>query len=136
MRESSGQVARTPYDMVGGAEVVRTVVNRFYDLMETDPAYAELRAMHASDLTPMRNSLVGFLSAWLGGPKDWFEQRPGACMMSMHRAMVIPEATARQWSSAMTRAVTEQVPDPEIAARMGNALGSLARGMINMPARA
>lgn len=123
----------TPYDLVGGGEIVRQVVERFYDLMESEPAYEPLRAMHAADLTPMRTSLSGFLTAWLGGPRDWFEQRPGACMMSMHRGMTIPGRVARQWADAMRRAIAEKVPDPAIAARMADALGSLAEGMANVP---
>jgi len=133
MSENVQERAR-PYDLVGGGEIVRQLVGRFYDLMESDPAYAELRAMHAADLSPMRDSLSGFLTAWLGGPRDWFEQRPGACMMSMHRGMSIPEATAHQWSDAMRRAVTQCVPNAVIAAKMAEALGSLAHGMANDPA--
>jgi len=125
---------RTPYDLIGGAEIVRQVVDRFYDLMEEDAAYAELRAMHASDLAPMRQSLAGFLTAWLGGPRAWFEARPGVCMMSMHRRMTIPEAAASQWADAMHRAVTEFVSDRSVAEKMAQALASLAHAMANVPA--
>ena len=64
----------TPYDRIGGREVLRAIVNRFYDLMDEDPAYAGLRAMHAEDLAPMRQSLTGFLTGWSGGPRDWFAE--------------------------------------------------------------
>jgi hemoglobin len=127
------QMNRSPYEMVGGSEVVRQIVERFYDLLETDPQYGELRAMHATDLAPMRRSLSGFLTGWLGGPRDWFDQRPGACMMSMHRGMVINAATAWQWSDAMRRAVTTSVPDPIMGGKLAEALGSLAKGMANVP---
>ena len=60
----------TPFEAIGGASTVRLIVNRFYDLMDTDSAYAELREIHAPDLTPMRRSLAGFLDGWLGGPRD------------------------------------------------------------------
>ena len=120
---------RTAYDMIGGATIVRKVVDRFYDLMDADPAYAELRALHAPDLDPMRSSLSGFLNAWLGGPRDWFEQRPGMCMMSAHRGVTIGEQTARQWADAMTKAVNEQVADAAFATKLAEALGSMALGM-------
>ena len=61
--------------------------------------------MHAADLSPMRESLTDFLMAWMGGPRDWFEKRPGACVMSAHRALEgMNYATATQWVLAMQQA--------------------------------
>ena len=91
---SQPQQGATPYDLIGGAPVIRRIVDRFYDLMDQDPAYAELRALHAPDLGPMRHSLSGFLNAWAGGPRDWFEENPGKCMMSAHKGIAIAPATA------------------------------------------
>jgi hemoglobin len=119
----------TPYDLAGGAERVRAFVERFYDLMDADPAYAELRALHAPDLGPMRASLAGFLSAWLGGPRDWFEQRPGVCMMSAHGKVRIDAKTARQWTEAMARALADSGIDPALTERINEAFARMAQGM-------
>ncbi len=70
---------------------MQAIVDRFYDLMDNDPAYAELRAMHAPDLTRMRGELARFLAGWAGGPRDWFEDNPGRCMMSVHKPYAILE---------------------------------------------
>lgn len=129
MTDTLAPVRATPYDLVGGQQVVRRLVDRFYDLMEGDPAFGELRALHAPDLGPMRDSLTGFLAAWLGGPRDWFEQRPGRCMMSAHRDVPITEASARQWADAMTQAVSECVADARLAGKMAEALSAMALGM-------
>ncbi|GLK44393.1 hypothetical protein GCM10017612_23130 [Novosphingobium resinovorum] len=48
--EQPSPVPDTPYHRLGGAPVFEAIANRFYDLMVSDPAYAELRAMHAADL--------------------------------------------------------------------------------------
>lgn len=120
---------RTAYDLLGGRPVVRRLVDRFYDLMEDDPAYAELRALHAPDLGPMRESLTDFLVAWLGGPRDWFEQRPGRCMMSVHRGVAITQISADQWADAMTRALVESVADAALSHKMADALASMALSM-------
>jgi hemoglobin len=110
--------------------VFEAIANRFYDLMEQDPAYAELRAMHAPDLGPMRQSLPRFLAGWAGGPRDWFEANPGKCMMSMHREFPIDRQTAGQWADAMTRAIGDAAPQPEnIAQAMTDVLSRMARGM-------
>lgn len=120
----------SPYARIGGEPIVRGIVDRFYDLLEHDPAYAPLRALHAADLEPVRHGLTRFLSGWLGGPRDWFDRGP--CIMSLHRAFPITLALADQWAMAMTCAIAgEETIDPRLADAMTEALGHMARGMIN-----
>ena len=121
--------ATTPYDLVGGMPVVETIVNRFYDLLDENPVFAELRALHAPDLAPMRTSLSGFLAAWLGGPRDWFSDNPGKCMMSAHRDVKMDPEVGRQWADAMASAIADSPVEPELGAKMADALGDLARSM-------
>lgn len=122
----------TPYDRLGGRETIQRIVDRFYDLMDSEPAYAELRAMHAPDLAPMRGSLTGFLCGWSGGPRDWFDANPGRCMMSIHKSHPISADTAGQWAAAMRQAIDQTVADadPEIAGAMGDVLENMALGMV------
>lgn len=121
----------TPYEALGGAPVITRIVERFYDLMEGEADYADLRAMHAADLGPMRKSLAGWLSAWTGGPKDWFEQNPGKCVMSAHRGLGVSQETARQWVHAMQRAISECGPDNrELGQMMAERLDMMAHGMV------
>ncbi len=121
---------RTPYERLGGLDELRRITDRFYDLMEQDQAFAELRAMHAGDLGPMRESLPGFLAGWSGGPRDWFDAHPGKCMMSMHKPFPITRETAGQWAQCMERAIADTgLPDPEIAKALSDVLGQMARGM-------
>lgn len=121
---------KTPYELAGGADVVEAIVARFYALMDTDPAYAELRAIHAEDLGPVKEGLTQFLKAWMGGPKDWFEQ--GRCVMSLHRAFPISGAIGEQWADAMQRAIAGQEDmDSDLAQAMGERLAQIAKAMVN-----
>lgn len=120
----------SPFERMGGGPAVAALVNAFYDQMEANPAYAELREMHASDLQPMRVSLAAFLSGWLGGPRDWFDRNPGKCMMSLHSGLPITEQTARQWIDAMNDALKAQPIEPAFAEALGNAFRNLAQGMV------
>lgn len=122
--------AASPFDRLGGAPVFEAICNRFYDLMDQDPQYAELRAMHAIDLAPMRESLPRFLAGWAGGPRDWFAENPGRCMMSIHKPFDISKASADQWADAMQRAIADVAPEPaDMAKAMGGVLADLARSM-------
>lgn len=119
----------TPFEMVGGTTAVQQIVDRFYDLMDEDETYGGLRGLHAPDLRPMRKSLAGFLTAWLGGPRDWFDEQPGRCMMSAHRGVPMSTEVGRQWAEAMTRAIADSPVEPAFGAKMAAALSELAARM-------
>lgn len=121
----------TPYERIGGRPPIERMVARFYDLMDSEPAFAPLRAIHAADLVPMRERLADFLTAWMGGPRDWFDKNPGACIMSAHAAMPgIDRATAEQWIACMTRAAREIIEaDPDLAASMLDSMATMCRAM-------
>lgn len=120
-----------PYEMIGGKAAIRAVVDRFYDLVETDPAYRRLRAMHAEDLAPMRESLAAFLGFWLGGPESWRPVNGGGCVMSLHGRFKINESDAREWMDAMTRAISDNAVEPALAKAMTDALARMSGGMVN-----
>jgi len=120
----------SPFKRIGGHQAMRAITERFYDLMDQEPGYAELRAIHAEDLTPMREALPLFLAGWAGGPRDWFERNPGKCMMSLHAPFPITRQTAEQWADAMTRAIAEtELADREVAEAMSDVLTRMAKGM-------
>jgi hemoglobin len=120
----------TPFHRLGGHATMQAICDRFYDLMDSDPAYAELRAMHAPDLSRMRTSLASFLAGWSGGPRDWFEQNPGRCMMSVHKPYTISRTASVQWAEAMKRAIADVAPaDGDLARAMAGVLEQLALGM-------
>ncbi len=119
-----------PYEIIGGRPVVQRLVDCFYDLMDQEADYAALRAIHAPDLAPMRQSLTGFLCGWLGGPRDWFEANPGRCVMSAHAPIPITPQTAAQWMSAMDRALEDAGIDPDLKTQIRTAFGRMSAGMV------
>jgi len=121
----------TPFERIGGRPPIRNLVERFYDLMDTEPAFARLRAIHQADLAQMREKLSDFLTAWMGGPRDWFEKNPGSCIMSAHGAMPgIDRETAEQWIACMKRAARPMIEaDPDLAASMLDSMATMCRAM-------
>lgn len=129
MTDETAPKTATPFERIGGAAAVRQIVDAFYDAMDRDPAYARLRAMHAQDLSPMRDSLTGFLTVWLGGPRDWLVAKGRFCIMSRHSAMAIDAETAAQWNQAMRGALTSTGVTPDLAQEMDQAFTQLANAM-------
>jgi hemoglobin len=93
---------QSPYDLLGGEPGVRALVDRFYDIMDADPAAAGIRAMHGADLAPMRQKLFEFMSGWLGGPRLY-----SSCIMSGHRPFAIGANERDQWLTCMRRAMDD-----------------------------
>ena len=127
--QSSSETATTevtPYELVGGEATVRRLADRFYEIMDTDPGAARIRAMHGQDLAPIRQFLFEFLSGWLGGPPLYFQRSEHRCIMSAHRPFAIGEAERDQWMMCMRRAMDDCAVPPQLRALMDQALLRMA----------
>jgi len=121
----------SPYERIGAEPTVRRIVARFYEIMDSDPAVAPLRALHAGDLTPMREKLGDFLVGWLGGPPVYFQRQDARCMGEAHSGFAIDGAIRDQWMSCMNRALDENQVEPELRALISAALARMTGGMVN-----
>jgi hemoglobin len=121
----------TAHARLGGDEALRALVDRFYDLMDLEPAYAGIRALHPATLDNSRDKLYWFLSGWLGGP-DLYTQRMGhPRLRARHLPYQIGLAERDQWLACMTQAMRECVVDGELAERLGAAFFNTADWMRN-----
>ncbi|MDN3545450.1 MAG: group II truncated hemoglobin [Roseateles asaccharophilus] len=122
----------TAYQWVGGEAAVRTLVDRFYDLMDLEPAYAELRALHPSSTEGSRDKLFWFLCGWLGGP-DYFVERFGhPRLRARHMPFRIGIAERDQWMACMMQAMAECELDPELQRRLSESFMGTADWMRNV----
>ena len=103
----------TPYDMLGGESALHALVERFYDLMELEPAYTAVRATHGPTLDSARQKLFWFLSGWLGGPNLYIERFGHPRLRMRHLPFAIGVAERDQWVACMDQAMREcQVLEP------------------------
>jgi len=124
---------QTPYEMIGGPEKLRAIVDRFYDLMELEPRFAELRAVHGSTLEHAREKLFMFLSGWLGGPPLYTDKFGHPMLRARHLPFAIGEVERDQWIACMGQALEElEVPEPFRLGLIGN-LFKTADWMRNRP---
>jgi hemoglobin len=121
----------TAYGAVGGADAVRALVDRFYDLMDLELTFAGIRALHPHTLDGSRNKLTMFLSGWLGGP-DLYQQRFGhPRLRARHLPYEIGIAERDQWMACMGQAMQECGLDAALQERLLAAFANTADWMRN-----
>jgi hemoglobin len=98
---------KTTYELIGGEEKLRELVNRFYDLMALDPAYAGIRAMHPEDLSSSGDKLFMFLSGWMGGPDLFVEKNGYPRLKARHMTFSIGISERDQWLQCMRQAMKD-----------------------------
>jgi len=129
--EGAEKPAQTPYALLGGGAAVRALVERFYDLMDLEPQYAELRALHATDLAHAREKLYLFLSGWLGGPNLYIERHGHPMLRARHLPFAIGIRERDQWLACMDQAMAEQEVTEDLRQRLRQAFFQTADWMRN-----
>jgi len=123
--------AATGFTLLGGEPGVRALVDRFYDLMDLEPAYAGLRRLHPHQLDGSRDKLHWFLCGWLGGP-DLYQQRFGhPRLRARHLPYAIGIAERDQWLACMKQALAENGVEAALAERLHTAFSGTADWMRN-----
>ena len=122
-----------PYQTIGGDVPVRALVERFYDLMDLEPAYRELRHVHHASLDGARDKLFWFLSGWLGGPQHYVERFGHPRLRARHLPFAIGIRERDQWLACMAQAMREQAVDEHLAARLAESFFNTADWMRNTP---
>jgi hemoglobin len=131
MQEEGQDAATTAFDMVGGEAAVRALVDRFYDLMDIEPEYSVIRALHPTTLEGSRDKLFWFLCGWLGGPQHFVERFGHPRLRARHMPYSIGIAERDQWMSCMVQAMKDEQLDPALAQRLAESFANTADWMRN-----
>ena len=123
----------TAFEWLGGEARVQALVDRFYDLMDLEPAYKELRAVHGSDLADARQKLFWFLCGWLGGPNHYIERFGHPRLRARHMPFKIGLVERDQWLACMDQAMGEVGVDEALRAKLREAFFGTADWMRNTP---
>lgn len=126
--------ALTHYQRIGGAEKVRTLVHRFYQIMDELPESYGIRKMHAADLQNSEDKLFKFLSGWMGGPQLFVQEYGHPMLRRRHMQFAIGESERDQWLLCMNKAMEESIEDINLRRELASALAGLADHMRNQAA--
>lgn len=99
------------YEIVGGDETFRRLVDTFYARVEADDL---LRPMFPEDLEPGKYWQFLFLTQYFGGPARYMSQRGHPRLRMRHAPFIIDQAARDAWLEHMLAAVDEvDIPEPQ-----------------------
>lgn len=124
-------MTETVYEKIGGAERVRALVDRFYDLMDERPEFAGIRALHPDDMAGSREKLYLFLSGWMGGPSLYIERFGHPMLRARHLPFPIGASERDQWLACMDQAMRDLELDERLRASLLGAFQRTADHMRN-----
>ena len=121
------------YQLIGGPAAIRALVNRFYDLVDTEPRAAALRQMHLNGhgLAHAREAQTDFLTGFLGGPQLYFERNRHQDVRAIHAHLAIDRDARDAWLYCMDKALKEEGVDEALQARMMSAFTRVATMLVN-----
>jgi hemoglobin len=128
---TAGSAHETLFESAGGEAAVRALVDRFYDLMDIEPGYRELRAAHGSTLADARDKLFWFLCGWLGGPAHYTERFGHPRLRMRHMPFAIGVLERDQWVACMDQAMRECALDAALRERLNQSFFQTADWMRN-----
>ncbi len=136
--EEVGSGKQTLFELLGGSESgitrVRELVESFYDVMDSDPKAAGIRAMHAQDLTEAREKLFMFLTGWTGGPQLYIDRYGHPFLRRRHLPFSIGESERDQWMYCMIQAMRKIGIEEPLMVKLAEQLYGVADFMQNRAA--
>ncbi|WP_107873277.1 group II truncated hemoglobin [Pseudoduganella sp. UC29_71] len=121
------------YDTIGGETKLREMVDRFYDLMELEPEFAGIRALHPPSTEGSRDKLFWFLSGWMGGPDSFVERFGHPRLRARHLPFPIGTSERDQWLRAMAWAMEDVGIAEALRVRLMESFYQTADWMRNHP---
>ncbi|NKB63038.1 MAG: globin [Gammaproteobacteria bacterium] len=99
------------YQAAGGYNGLITLVDRFYDYMDSLPEASVIREMHPETLDESKEKLARFLSGWLGGPKRYQEKYGPIRIPMVHLHLDVGAAERDAWLLCMEKALDDSSYD-------------------------
>ena len=102
------------FQLIGGEDGLKSLVERFYDIIDSAPKASRLRALHPKSLKQSREKFFMFLSGWTGGPQLYVEKFGHPRLRMRHMPFSIGIVERDQWIWCMNKALDESNIDARV----------------------
>ncbi|MCY3833230.1 MAG: globin [Chloroflexi bacterium] len=118
------------YELVGGEEPLRLVVESFYDKVAGDRV---LRPMYPADLAESKRRLFLFLVQFFGGPSRYSEERGHPRLRMRHFPFAIDRQARDHWLDHMRAAIDAAAIEEPARTMMRDYFERSSAFLINQP---
>ncbi len=94
----------TPFEMLGGKEIIERLVDAFYNHVSTHP---DLMPLFPNAFVEIARKQKQFLTQYLGGPPLYSMEHGHPMMRARHMPFQITETRAQAWLSCMRKAMDD-----------------------------
>ena len=119
----------TPFDAVGGEAKIRSIVDRFYDIVDVDAPV--LREMLPRDDSVSRDKLFAYLVEWTGGPELYTPDRGHPRMRMRHDPFSIGADEVETWLRCFSQSLDDNGVVGPIREFLDTRVAALAHHMQN-----
>lgn len=123
----------TALDDIGGETSLRSLVETFYDLIETLPEGSNLRRLHARGhgVAHAKVEQFNFLSGFMGGRQYYMEKHGHMDVKLMHAHVPIRQADADNWLVCMRQALAAEGLEGPHVDKLNSVFARVAAILIN-----
>lgn len=123
------------YDLVGGKNGVKNLVQVFYDIVETNPEAHKLHLLHlrGNGVAHSRIEQFNFLSGFLGGPKLYVEKHGHSNVRTVHEHVEITVESKDIWLNCMSITIDAIGMEASTKAKLMNNFTVVAERLVNRP---
>ena len=121
---------QTPFELLGGADAIRRLVDAFYPRVQADP---DLAPIFPADITPVRDKQYLFLTQFLGGPPLYSEQYGHPMLRARHLQHPVTPRRREAWLRCMVAAMDEVGISGDVRDFVYGRLVQVADHMVNRP---
>jgi len=102
-------MTRTVLDQIGGEEALRSLVEHFYDLVETLPEGQRIVHLHMEGhgIAQTRIEQFNFMCGFMGGRQYYMEKHRHMNVKKIHAHVPITSQDAEDWLAIMDRALRD-----------------------------
>ncbi|WP_100404837.1 globin domain-containing protein [Bacillus solitudinis] len=98
------QLSQTPYEALGGEQVLSELVNTFYQYVSKHP---DLSPLFPEDLSETARKQIQFLTQFLGGPTLYSDEHGHPMLRARHMPFAITPLHAEAWLNCMKKAMDD-----------------------------
>lgn len=121
----------TLYDRLGGEAGLTALVDKYLEILRTNPLYAELSGQYVNGMAHYRARMLEYLTGWFGGPVLYAQKHGLPCLRENHQRIKITTKLRDLWFGCMQQALSESVSDTSLRSELEAAFWQMADSLRN-----